>query len=83
MEAAAIVAAATPEEAQTADAMSSAQTATKRRPCKRVREKEGAVSEREREDARVQRAALSAREIGRERHTPRCRFFFSFSDFLG
>jgi hypothetical protein len=63
--------------------MSSAQTATKR-PCKRVREEEGAVSERERErerkDARVQRAALNAREIGRERHTQVP--FFSFSLFF-
>jgi hypothetical protein len=83
VEAAAIVAAATPDEAHTADAMSSAQTATKR-PCKRVREDEGAVSEREREreDARVQRAALNAREIGRERHT-QVRFFSFFGVFWG
>lgn len=75
MEAAAIVAAATPEEAQTADAMSSAQTAT-RRPCKRVREKEGAVSERERR--RTSAASGTQRKRDRKRETHPGAVFFSF-----
>jgi hypothetical protein len=79
VEAAAIVAAATPEEAHTADAMSSAQTATKR-PCKSVRE-EGLWA-RERERRRTSAASDTQRKRDRKREThPECRFF-SFSLFF-
>jgi hypothetical protein len=44
----------------------------------RESERKGRGSEREREDARVQRAALNAREIGRERHTHPGAVFFLF-----
>ncbi len=80
MEAAAIVAAATPEEAHTADAMSSAQTATKR-PCKRVREEEGAVSERERR--RTSAASGTQRKRDRKREIHPGAVFFPFFGFFG